>query len=218
MAEGRERLQGQIVLKRQLKKLSTIQISPPATLTVPAVVAAVLPNAKDHRAIFAETIENEGSYEAAVAYFEDFYKVVNSGVVFGAALPPPDVILSSIDVGRLTVFYHSTFPADLQRGNAFTWNFYIGLRGAGAHSIMSDWSKRGIVVRIPGLARKWEECQVLIVLACTRVRISYPEGTGATTHELVFPPDPNEADIPVHYLKEFQVDLGEERNSCPVGD
>ncbi|KAJ6550686.1 hypothetical protein DFH09DRAFT_1086629 [Mycena vulgaris] len=37
---------------------------------------------------------------------------------------------------------------------------------------MSDWPKRGIVVRIPGLTGKWEECKALTVLARTRSSMS----------------------------------------------
>ncbi|KAJ7890398.1 hypothetical protein B0H13DRAFT_2666015 [Mycena leptocephala] len=173
-------------------------------LVIPAAVRDMMCNVdpKEHRTIFEDVIKNEGSYEAAVAYFEDIRQVVESGAVFGASLPPPGHILKSVDIGPLAIFYHSTFPAHLQQGNYFTWNFYIGSIGAGEESIMPDWSKRGIVVRILGLTGRWEECLILTIRASTRVRISYSDDTrGTTTHELVFPPDPSEASIDVHYLK-----------------
>lgn len=93
------------------------------------------------------------------------------------------------------------------------WNFYIGRRGQGVHSIMPDLAQQGIVVKIPGLTGEWGECQALTILPSTRVRLTYYDTLGkhsqrggasnraqVTTHELVFPPDPRESSITVHYL------------------
>ncbi|KAJ7245344.1 hypothetical protein B0H12DRAFT_1235786 [Mycena haematopus] len=52
----------------------------------------------DHRAIFEGAIKSQGSSDAAVAYFDDLHRVVQSVVVVGASRPPPDrdVTLRSI--------------------------------------------------------------------------------------------------------------------------
>ena len=76
----------------------------------------------------------------------------------------------------------------------------MGTHGGGVKSIMPKWVERGIVVQILGLTGKWEDCQMLTILASTRVRISYPNHGTYTTYELVFPPDPDEASIRVYYL------------------
>ena len=50
---------------------------------IPESVFAVAPDALDHRAVFEEVVQSEGGYEAAVAYFDRFHKVLSSGVVIG---------------------------------------------------------------------------------------------------------------------------------------
>ncbi|KAJ7116633.1 hypothetical protein C8R44DRAFT_983656 [Mycena epipterygia] len=172
---------------------------------VPAVIAALMPNAgtEQQRALFQDIVHSEGSYDAAKAYFENWLTVNNSGIVFGATRPPPNATLRSIEIDRLKVFYQPTFPPNHQQGNPYSWTFYIGRSGKGPESIMVDWSEQGIVVKIQDLIGEWADCNnLLTVLADARVRISfYDDARTRLTHELVFPPDPNEVStIPVHYL------------------
>ncbi|KAJ7076403.1 hypothetical protein B0H15DRAFT_1026652 [Mycena belliarum] len=76
-------------------------------------------------------------------------------------------------LARFRIFYHATFPSHLQDSKPFMWNFYIGHRGQGLPSILPDWARQGIVVKIPSLAGERGECQALMILPSTRVRISY---------------------------------------------
>ncbi|KAJ7364273.1 hypothetical protein DFH08DRAFT_838807 [Mycena albidolilacea] len=169
------------------------------------LLATVLPDvcAQRRRDAFAEVVNTEGSFEAAIAFIKRIHEAVASGVVMGAPSPPAHrhAEVKSTDVGQFRIFYHATFPSHLQDSNAFMWNFYIGQRGQGLPSIMPDWARQGIVVKIPGLTGKWGECQALTVLPSTRVRISYHDSNRTqVTHEVVFPPDPRESSITVHYL------------------
>ncbi|KAJ6478599.1 hypothetical protein C8R47DRAFT_1323077 [Mycena vitilis] len=166
------------------------------------------------RDAFNDAVKNEGSVEAAVAWFKRIHDVVTSGAVIGARSPPANAQVKTIDVGPFTIFYHSTFPPHLLEKNVFTWNFYIGLRGQGVDSIMQDWVQQGIVFTIPTLGLVWEDCQLLTILPSTRVRLTYHEpfemqrsmgegmkpGRAQVTHELIFPPDPQDSSITLHYL------------------
>jgi len=160
-------------------------------------------SAQRRREIFAETVSTEGSFEAALrlAFVERIHKVVVSGVVMGAPSPPANAEVKSSDVGPFRIFYHATYPSHLQDNSPFMWNFYIGKRGQGLDSIMPDWMRQGIVVKIPGLTGKWGECPVLTIPPSTRVRISYHDSNRTqVTDEVVFPPDPRESSITVHFV------------------
>jgi hypothetical protein len=119
-----------------------------------------------------------------------------------AERPPSNAIVKQANVGPLAIFYHSAYPPHLQQNAPFMWNFYIGRRGQGQSSIMKDWSAQGIRVEIMGFTGKWEDCTLLKIVPSTRVRITYYTSPGIhAKEEVVFPPDPREASIPVHYLK-----------------
>ncbi|KAJ6513787.1 hypothetical protein C8R47DRAFT_1091830 [Mycena vitilis] len=152
--------------------------------------------------VFDDTANLFGGFDAAVAYFQSSIDVVASGVVLGAERPPSNAIVKEANVGPLAIFYHSAFPPRLQQSAPFMWNFYIGWRGQGQSSIMKDWSAQGIRVEIMGYTGKWEDCTLLQIAPSTRVRIAYYISSSTQAkEELVFPPDPREASIPVHYLK-----------------
>ncbi|KAJ7791197.1 hypothetical protein B0H14DRAFT_2936435 [Mycena olivaceomarginata] len=144
-------------------------------VAVAEFLATVLPDAspQQRQDVFDDAVNTEGGFGAAVAFFKRFHDVVASGVVMGAPSPPVNAEVKSTDVGPFTIFYHPTFPRHLQENNPFMWNFYIGRRGQGVHSIMPDLAQQGIVVKIPGLTGEWGECQALTILPSTRVRLTY---------------------------------------------
>ncbi|KAJ6609549.1 hypothetical protein B0H10DRAFT_2063816 [Mycena sp. CBHHK59/15] len=68
-------------------------------------------------------------------------------------------------------------------------------------SILTDWSQHGIVFRIRSGWGTWEECPTLVILPCTTIRVSYPDGGSGTAEvQLIFPPDPRETPIASHQL------------------
>ncbi|KAJ7824004.1 hypothetical protein B0H13DRAFT_2124505 [Mycena leptocephala] len=177
---------------------------PPADVV--EFLTTMLPDAtpQERQKVFDDTVNTQGGFEAAVDCLKRFSVVAASGVVIGVrSVPPPNAEIKSLDIGSLTVFYHSTFPRQFQENNAFTWSFYIGLCGQGVHSIMPDWTRKGIVVKILGVGSnlKWEKCPVLLIRPSTRVRITYTFNGARVTDELIFPPDPQESSINVHYLQ-----------------
>ncbi|KAJ7226726.1 hypothetical protein GGX14DRAFT_417202, partial [Mycena pura] len=170
---------------------------PEEPVSLPQILATLLPDGEaDRRKTFLQDHIDGMGYEAAVVALRQTYNAVQTGVVVGASFPPPRAEVKSAEVGPFKIFNHSLYPRELQHRTQFQWNFYIGWRGEGLESIMPDWSKRGIVVKIPNFIGQWENCPLLIILPSTRVRITY----AGATHEVVFPPDPKDASIPVHYL------------------
>ncbi|KAJ6483471.1 hypothetical protein DFH09DRAFT_1164131 [Mycena vulgaris] len=169
---------------------STRTLAPQPHCAVPAVVAAIYPDASaaQQLEIFQNCAEHAGP-EVAERFFQECLATIRSGIVFGAPVPPPGVELRRVNLEHLQIFYHSTFPEDLQGSNPFTWNFYIGLRGKGPESIIKDLGPAGIAVTIVGLTGKWEACNVLTVMERTRARISYT-GRRPFIREIEFPADP----------------------------
>ncbi|KAJ7928749.1 hypothetical protein B0H13DRAFT_1966042 [Mycena leptocephala] len=175
---------------------------PPADVV--EFLTTMLPDAtpQERQKVFDDTVNTQGGFEAAVDCLKRFSVVAASGVVIGA--PYPRLMLNQIfgywfAHGLLSL----DFPSPFQENNAFTWSFYIGLCGQGVHSIMPDWTRKGIVVKILGVGSnlKWEKCPVLLIRPSTRVRITYTFNGARVTDELVFPPDPRESSINVHYLE-----------------
>ncbi|KAJ7226729.1 hypothetical protein GGX14DRAFT_626900 [Mycena pura] len=161
-------------------------------VSIPQILATLLPDGDaDRRNTYLQDHIDAMGYEGAVAALRQTYDVVQTGVFVGPPFPPPNAEVQSAEVGPFKIFYHSLYPRELQHRARFNWNFYIGWRGEGLESIMPDWSKRGIVVKITNLLGRWENCRVLTVLPSTRVRITY----AGVTREVVFPPDPKEASI-----------------------
>ncbi|KAJ7677456.1 hypothetical protein B0H17DRAFT_1079222 [Mycena rosella] len=191
----------------------------PKPVSVPELLAVLLPDgdARQRRELLEDMISVQGSHDAAIASLRPTYDVIKAGTVIGvrpcrrhcsgvtssasqAPSPPPNTEVKYADVGPFRIFYHSTFPRNIQNSNPFTWSFYIGQRGQGQDSIMPNWSQHGITIRIPDLTGKWADCPVLTILPSTRVRIVYSEDRTQVTREVVFPPDPKETSITVHYL------------------
>ncbi|KAJ7432709.1 hypothetical protein B0H11DRAFT_2378904 [Mycena galericulata] len=186
----------------------TVHSRPAPKPVVPAAVqellATVMPDAsaQKRQEAFGEAFNLTGSFEAAVAFVERSRDAVACGAVIGAPFPPANADVKSKDVGPFKIFYHSTRPLQLQEGNLFTWNFYIGRSGRGVDSIMPNWTDHGIVVKIPTLiGGEWGVCPVLTILPSTRVRLCTRASNGTEViHEIVFPPDPRESSVNIHYL------------------
>ncbi|KAJ7249731.1 hypothetical protein B0H12DRAFT_1121563 [Mycena haematopus] len=171
----------------------------------PHILDAVLPNTTDAERMqsFRDIVDAKGSVAAAKAYLERHYEFLKTGVVIGAARPPPNAIIHRTNVGPLRLFYHSTFPADLQENSPFSWNLYIGLANRDEESIMPDWEDHGILVEIPNLIGHWERCGALTLLPSTRVRITYPDSSRRGRNfkeEIILPGDPKDVHIPVRLL------------------
>ncbi|KAJ7699185.1 hypothetical protein B0H14DRAFT_3035952 [Mycena olivaceomarginata] len=156
---------------------------PPATVPAAQLLARLFPDADDEarQASLDNTIRSEGSREAGLALLQRAYNMFNTCPVEGASLPPAGVALRNIDIGPHTIFYHPTYPAEMQADRAFTWSFYIGRAGQGRGSIMTDWSQKNIVFRIQIGWGMWEKFSTLL-------------------EELIFPADPCETPVASHQL------------------
>ncbi|KAF8213637.1 hypothetical protein K438DRAFT_2009785 [Mycena galopus ATCC 62051] len=120
----------------------------------------------------------EGGVGQATQLLYRMSAVVDSGVEFGAITPPTKAQLTWRDVGlSISLCVQSMY------------NFYIGRRGKGPESIITDRATERIVVTTPTLYDlEWAECHGLVVRPSTRVRI---EEAGETI-EIRFPGDPRE--------------------------
>ncbi|KAJ7822721.1 hypothetical protein B0H14DRAFT_2827788 [Mycena olivaceomarginata] len=102
---------------------------PPATVPAAQLLARLFPDADDEarQASLDNTIRSEGSREAGLAYCNVPTICLNTCPVEGASLPPAGVALRSIDIGPHTIFYHPTYPAEMQADRAFTWSFTLAV-------------------------------------------------------------------------------------------
>ncbi|KAJ7809112.1 hypothetical protein B0H14DRAFT_2867633 [Mycena olivaceomarginata] len=176
---------------------------PPATVPAAQLLARLFPDADDEarQASLEDTIRSEGSREAGLALLQRAYNMFNTCPVEGAPLPPAGVALKSINIGLHTIFYHTTYPPEMQADRTFTWSFYIGRAGQGRGSIITDWSQQNIVFRIQIGWGTWEKFSTLLVLPRTTIRVSYPDSSGGIAQEeLIFPADPRETPVASHQL------------------
>ncbi|KAJ7069519.1 hypothetical protein C8F01DRAFT_516177 [Mycena amicta] len=172
---------------------------PAATATI---LAALRPMAtpQELQQSFDDLVNCQG-FQGAVDYLQQLSDALASGPVFGPTVPPVNAEVKFADVGPFRIFYNSMSPGKFA-GNGM-WNFYIGQRGEGQHSIMEDWVERGIVVEVPNPLGVWTDCKVLTVPASTKVRITYGPSGSRVTEEVVFPRDPQDPsnNIRVHFLR-----------------
>ncbi|KAJ7805069.1 hypothetical protein B0H14DRAFT_2881934 [Mycena olivaceomarginata] len=176
---------------------------PPATVPVAQLLARVFPDADDEtrKVALSNMIQSEGSRKAGLALLQDVYNKLNTYPVEGAKLPPASVALRTIDIGPHAIFYHRTYPAEVQADHPFLWSFYIGRAGQGRGSIITDWSKQNVVFSIQSGREMWENISTLVVLPRATIRVSYLDSSGGITQEeLVFPADPRETPIASHQL------------------
>ncbi|KAJ7854824.1 hypothetical protein B0H14DRAFT_3865406 [Mycena olivaceomarginata] len=180
----------------------TPQPPPPVTVPVVQLLARVFPHAdfKARNDALRQLVQGEGSKQAALAVLQYAYNNLNLYPVEGAKRPPADVALKSIDIGPHTIFYHRTYPVEVQAAHPFLWSFYIGHAGKGRGSIIADCAQENVVFSIQSGRGKWQNISTLVVLPRTTIRVSYLDSRGAATQEeLVFPSDPREAPITSHY-------------------
>jgi hypothetical protein len=196
-----------------------VHLSPQPETYPPAIeqlLISQLPDATaQHRQkVFDDTAEIFGAFDAAVTYFQTSIDVAASGAVLGVCLSfsslfptisvrcRPSALHPMLLSKRpllvcWAIFYHSLFPLHLQHSAPFLWSFYIGLSGGDQNLIMTDWPAQGICVEVMGLIGRWEPCTLLQVTPSMRVQIMYPYSGAQVKEELIFPPDPRKASIPI---------------------
>ncbi|KAJ7150343.1 hypothetical protein C8R46DRAFT_1124711 [Mycena filopes] len=171
------------------------------------LLAAIYPGLKDseYAAIFEWALTDQMEYEpngnhvaSLELAFKEQYRILSSGVLFGAAFPPairiPDIRF--FDFGTHRLFYHSLHPLHV-RDVTFLWNFYLGRRGEWVDSINEDAHKVHDIKVFEETTGKWSPCYPMTVPPRTRVRILVNK---TEYEELVFPPSPHEIAVPVHHL------------------
>ncbi|KAJ7903879.1 hypothetical protein B0H13DRAFT_2335081 [Mycena leptocephala] len=168
-----------------LQKKVLNSVSAAVTVPVAQLLARVFPHAdfKARNNALRQLVQGEGSKQAALAVLQYAYNNLNLYPVEGAKSPPADVALKSIDIGPHTIFYHRTYPVEVQAAHPFLWSFYIGHAGKGRGSIITDCAQENVVFSIQNGGGKWQNISMLVVLPRTTIRVSYLDSRGAATQE-----------------------------------
>ncbi|KAJ7792718.1 hypothetical protein B0H13DRAFT_1935656 [Mycena leptocephala] len=150
------------------------------------LLAAVLPDVgvQPRREVFTDITNTEGSFEAALAYVKGIHEVVLSGAAMGlrptsslGCVPPTnaEVKSSDSDVGPFKFFYHSLYPSHLQDSNSPSRGILCW--PARARHLL-DYARLGAPRHCRQDSGFGRECQALMILPFTRVRISYRDSNG----------------------------------------
>ncbi|KAH8831178.1 hypothetical protein DL96DRAFT_1586747 [Flagelloscypha sp. PMI_526] len=141
---------------------------------------------------------SEEGYEAAVAYFRSM--IIPTDTIYVGAPYPQDTQDPPVPLSfdNITVYYHRTYPLHAQARYIFTWTFYVG-RDSGAvtgrkyDDIVpgTDLGKHGIYVEMQDGTR-WEPFTFFVVRPRTLIRVRYTFQGEDHTHELLFPPNPDQ--------------------------
>ncbi|KAJ7847946.1 hypothetical protein B0H14DRAFT_3674353 [Mycena olivaceomarginata] len=119
-------------------------VLPTANIPLEELLAHVFPDvdAQAQEKAFRDMIQSEGSKKAAVALLQSVYNNLNKYPVEGAKLPPTGVALRTINTGPHAIFYHRTYPAEVEADHPFFWSFYVGCAGKGPGSIITDFRSK----------------------------------------------------------------------------
>ncbi|KAF8213881.1 hypothetical protein K438DRAFT_1749996 [Mycena galopus ATCC 62051] len=168
-----------------------------ASMELLATIQPDLTDGQRQELFEAVLMDENNDFEAVERQFKMELAVIESGAVFGAAVPPPgresDIKFFDFDIYR--VFYHSTHPPAVANA-MFSCNFYIGKSGQGIESITLN-AHAVYDIKLLDMTGEWATCYPMNVLPGTRVRLL---GSMSQVQELVFPLNPYEISAVIHHL------------------